>query len=143
MLRLFPIFGKLAFVPGAFTPMAVGAWRMVFAALFLFGIAFAFHGRRAWPARADLGWLALCSFLGVTANMVLYLEGLKRSTATNAGVMMCLIPVFTFAIAASFRQEPFKMARARGLAIALARSVARSSGPNDPISCASTDSETS
>jgi drug/metabolite transporter (DMT)-like permease len=117
---LFPIFGKLAFVPGAFTPMAVGAWRMTFAALFLGIIAFSFHGRRAWPSRADLGWLALCSFLGVTANMVLYLEGLKRSTATNAGVMMCLIPVFTFAIAALFRQEELKLLRVVGLAIALA-----------------------
>jgi drug/metabolite transporter (DMT)-like permease len=117
---LFPIFGKLAFVPGAFTPMAVGAWRMTIAASFLAIIAFALYGRRALPSRADIGWLALCSFLGVTANMVLYLEGLKRSTATNAGLMMCLIPVFTFAIAALFRQEEFKMARAVGLTIALA-----------------------
>jgi drug/metabolite transporter (DMT)-like permease len=117
---LFPIFGKFALVPGAFTPLTVSAWRMVFAALFLGLVAFAFYGRRAWPSRADLGWLAVCSFLGVTANMVLYLEGLKLSTATNAGVMMCLIPVFTFAIAALFRQEVFKLARAAGLMIALA-----------------------
>jgi len=117
---LFPIFGKFAFVPGAFTPMAVGAWRIVIAALFLGLIAFAFHGARAMPTRADIARLALCSFLGVTANMAFYLEGLKRSTATDAGLMMCLIPVFTFAIAAAFRQEEFKLARAIGLAVALA-----------------------
>jgi drug/metabolite transporter (DMT)-like permease len=117
---LFPIFGKLAFVPGAFTPMTVGAWRMTFAALLLGAIAFGVHGRKAWPARADLLRLALYSFLGVTANMALYLEGLKRSTATNAGLMMCLIPVFTFAIAALCRQEEVKLSRAFGLAVALA-----------------------
>jgi drug/metabolite transporter (DMT)-like permease len=117
---LFPIFGKLAFAPGAFTPMGVGAWRMCVGAMFLAAVALVLHGRKFLIPRADIACLAVCSFLGVTANMVLYLEGLKRSTATNAGVMMCLIPVFTFAIAALSRQETLRWTRALGLAIALA-----------------------
>lgn len=116
---LFPIFGKLAFEPGAFTPLAVGSWRMLFGAASLMIVAVAVHGREVWPSPRDLAWLALCSFLGVTANMVLYLEGLQRSTATDAGLVMCLIPVFTFAIAAAVKQETFLPLRAIGLSIAL------------------------
>ena len=36
--------------------------------------------------------------LGVTANMLLYLEGLARSSAIEATLVMCLIPVFTFGL---------------------------------------------
>src|SRR5215203_3128606 len=116
---LFPIFGKLAFEPGAFSPLAISVWRMLFGAISLTLVSVLVYGRRAFPAVRDLPWLALCAFLGVTANMVLYLEGLQRSTATNAGLLMCLIPVFTFGIAALVRQERFSTARAIGLSIAL------------------------
>jgi drug/metabolite transporter (DMT)-like permease len=120
LFALFPVFGKFAFEPGAFTPFSIAAWRIAFGAASLLGVAFAVHGRAALPRARDLLALAACSFLGVTANMVLYLEGLSRSTATNAGLMMCLIPVFTFAIAAGVRQEPFQLARAAGVLVALA-----------------------
>lgn len=119
---LFPIFGKLAFAteqrPG-FAPFAVGAWRMVFAsAVLLAGARLTSPGR--WiPRRADLARLCVCALLGVTVNMTLYLEGLQRSTAVDAGLVMCLIPVFTFAIAASARQEEFRWMRALGLLVAL------------------------
>jgi drug/metabolite transporter (DMT)-like permease len=116
---LIPIFGKWAFAPDAFSPMSLGAWRMASAAVVLAACAFATHGRAALPARGDLGRLVLCSILGVVANMTLYLEGLKRSTATNAGLVMCLIPAFTFAIAALARQERLEVTRAVGLLVAL------------------------
>ena len=74
---LFPIFGKLAFE--AFTPRAVGAWRMAFAGTALGALAFALHGRAAIPRKRDVLHFAACSLLGVTLNMVLYLEGLRRS----------------------------------------------------------------
>lgn len=116
---LFPIFGKLAFEAGAFTPSSITAWRMLFGAASLLAVAFALHGRAALPKLSDLPILLLGSFLGVTANMALYLEGLSRSTATNAGLMMCLIPVYTFAIAAAAKQERFEASRAAGVLVAL------------------------
>jgi drug/metabolite transporter (DMT)-like permease len=116
---LFPIAGKFAFEDGAFTPSSIVAWRIGFGAASLLGVAVLIHGRGALPRARDLPMLALCSFLGVTANMELYLEGLARSTATNAGLMMCLIPVFTFAIAAAMKQEKFQATRAVGVAVAL------------------------
>jgi drug/metabolite transporter (DMT)-like permease len=116
---LFPIFGKLAFENGAFSPLAVGSWRMMFASTTLLVAALVVHARKALPAVRDLPWLAMLSFLGVTANMVLYLEGLQRSTATNAALTVCLIPVFTFAIAAIAKHETFAPMRVVGLSIAL------------------------
>ncbi len=116
---LFPVFGKLAFQPGGFAPLAVAGWRMLFGAGVLLAIAFTLHGRRALPAVGDLPLLLVASLLGVTLNMVLYLEGLARSTPTNAALMMGLIPVFTFAIAASVKQESVSAVRMVGVAIAL------------------------
>jgi len=116
---LFPVFGKLAFQPGGFAPLSVAAWRMVVGAVVLLAIAFAVHGRAAIVRRGDLGILLVASMLGVTLNMVLYLEGLERSTATNAALMMGLIPVFTFAIAAFAGQERFGAWRVVGVVIAL------------------------
>jgi drug/metabolite transporter (DMT)-like permease len=116
----FPIVGKIVFKGGAFTPFSLSAWRIGFGAASLLAAAFLFHGRAAIPKLRDLPMLALCSFLGVTANMALYLEGLSRSTATNAGLMMCLIPVFTFVVAAAARYERFHATRALGVLVALA-----------------------
>lgn len=117
---LFPVFGRVLFEGGAFSPFSIAVWRIAFGAASLLGIAFLLHGRRAIPRPRDLPILLVCSILGVTANMTLYLEGLSRSTATNAGLMMCLIPVFTFAIAAAVGQEVFQVSRALGVLVALA-----------------------
>jgi len=117
---LFPVFGKVLFQDGAFSPFSIAVWRIAFGAATLLAVAFAVHGQRAIPRLGDLPMLLACSILGVTANMTLYLEGLSRSTATNAGLMMCLIPVFTFAIAAAVKQEVFQVSRAVGVLVALA-----------------------
>lgn len=117
---LFPLFGIWAFdVEHGFAPLAVAVWRMAFGGLVLGALAFRVHGRAALPRKGDLPLFALCALLGVVLNQVLFLIGLERSTATNAGLVMCLIPVFTFGIAALARQEPFSPVRGLGLALAL------------------------
>lgn len=117
---LFPVFGKLAFQHGVYTPLAVGVARILFGALSLSVLALALHGRRALPPRHEWRRIALLAVLGVAANMTLYLEGLKRSTAGNATLMICLIPVFTFTIAGVLGHERFGARRIGGLALALA-----------------------
>jgi len=116
---LFPVFSKLAFKPGGFSPAAVGAWRMGFGALVLAALAWAIHGRALLDVRRDLPKLFVASVLGVTANMLLYLEGLARSSANEATLVMCLIPVFTFGIAAAVGQERLRLGRAGGICVAL------------------------
>jgi drug/metabolite transporter (DMT)-like permease len=117
---LFPVSKRWLFEPGAFSPFAVGAWRMLFAAGSLALCASIVHAGRWRIARQDLPRFVACALLGVTVNMSLYLEGLKRSTATEAGLVMCLIPVFTFGIAAFAGQERFRAGRAIGIGVALA-----------------------
>ena len=115
---LFPIFGVLAFT--AFSPLGVGSWRIAGGALILGALTLAAYGREAIPQRRDLPRFAVCGILGVALNQGLFLEGLARSTPMNAGLVMTLIPVFTFAIAASVGQERFSVLRAFGVLVALA-----------------------
>ncbi|HMA40524.1 MAG TPA: DMT family transporter [Gemmatimonadales bacterium] len=117
---LFPVFGTLIFRPGGLTPLGVAVWRLGAGAVLLLLLALAVHGRRVIPARSDLGRFALAAWLGVGLNQAFFLEGLARSTPINATLVMCLIPVFTFGIAAAVRQEPFSGRRLAGVLIALA-----------------------
>lgn len=117
---LFPVFGHVAFRPGGLAPLAVGAWRLAGGAAILGALAAAVHGRRVWPGRADLPRFAAAAFLGVAINQGLFLIGLARSTPTNATLVMCLIPVFTFVLAAAAGQEEFSLPRLAGVIIALA-----------------------
>jgi drug/metabolite transporter (DMT)-like permease len=115
---LFPLFGKLAFVE--FSARAIVAWRIGVGAGALGLITLLVHGRNAWPRREDWPRLVLCSLLGIVVNMVLFLEGLKRSTAINTALLLPLIPVFTAIVAIVLRQERFDRTRAIGMAIAFA-----------------------
>jgi drug/metabolite transporter (DMT)-like permease len=116
---LFPVFGTLIFRPGGLTPLGVAVWRLGAGAALLLLLALAVHGRRAIPARSDLARFVVVGLLGVGLNQAFFLEGLARSTPINATLVMCLIPVFTFGIAAAVRQEPFSARRLAGVLIAL------------------------
>ena len=113
----FPIFGKLALRD--FDPRSVVVWRVVVGSLALLAVAGLRYGRRALPRRADLLRLSICSLLGVALNMVLFLEGLERTTTVNAGFLMPMIPVYTLVLAVAVGQEAFGPRRAAGLALAL------------------------
>jgi drug/metabolite transporter (DMT)-like permease len=95
-------------------------WRILVGSAVLLAVAFLRHGRAAIPRAADLPLLVVCSLLGVAINMVAFLEGLERTTAVEAGLLMPMIPVYTMAIAVAVRQEAFGLRRAAGLAVALA-----------------------
>lgn len=119
---LFPVFGKLAM--SAFEPLAVASLRVATGGLVLGLAAAALHGRAALLARGDVPRLLVCAALGVLANQLLFLEGLQRSTAVHAGLIVCLIPVSTFALAALAGQERFSRRRAIGIAVALSGALA-------------------
>jgi drug/metabolite transporter (DMT)-like permease len=120
---LIPVFGLIAFRPGGFTPRGVSAWRLVAGAALLLPLAFAAHGRAALPRRADFPRFVVAAALGVALNQWLYLEGLSRSTPINAALMMCLIPVFTIALATAAGLEEVRAARILGILIALGGTV--------------------
>lgn len=115
---LFPLFGLTAM--HEFEPFVVAAWRMGFGGVVLMGIALLVHGKRVWVGWRELPHMLLLSFLGVMLNQALFVQGLSRSTSTNAGLVMCLIPVFTFVLAALLRVEALQPVRVVGVLLSLA-----------------------
>lgn len=70
--------------------------------------------------RADIPAILGCSLIGVAANQELFVQGLSRSTATNASVLGSTIPVFTALVAIVLRREPVHPRRLAGIAVAFA-----------------------
>ncbi len=118
---LFAIFGKWAFVD--FSAEAIVGWRIVFGSLALGAAVFLMAGKRALPTKVDIFKLSVLALLGITINMVLFLEGLRRSTAVNSGLIMPMIPVFTFSIALLMRHERFCWSRGIGILLALSATM--------------------
>jgi drug/metabolite transporter (DMT)-like permease len=121
---LSPLFAKWALVrPGGFEPRALLAWRIVFGALFLGGLAAWRHGRLCRPPRAEIGRLAACALLGIVLNMGLYLEGVARASVVHTGLLVVQIPVFTYAVACLAGLERPVARRVLGIVVALAGAV--------------------
>jgi len=117
---LFPVLGLAAMTPEeGFSPWALAVWRIVTGSAALGLLALGLHRKRALVSGPDLARLAVLALLGITLNQGLFLTGLARSTAINAGLLICLIPVFTFLVAALFRLEAFSWRRGSGVVIAL------------------------
>ncbi|HEV7505761.1 MAG TPA: DMT family transporter [Thermoanaerobaculia bacterium] len=100
------------------SPLAMAAIRVGFATPIL--LALAWHRDRVLPGRRDLPVLALLGGLGVFANQVLFITGLKHTTATNAAILMLSVPVFATAAAAALGIERVSAGRLLGIALSIA-----------------------
>jgi drug/metabolite transporter (DMT)-like permease len=117
---LFPLFVHFAVEDGqGFAVRVLAFWRILVGSILFGGCAALIHGRRFLLQRRDLGRFLLCSFLGIAANQLFALEGVARTSATQAGTLMTMIPVFTYAIAMLARQESYRGRRALGIVVAL------------------------
>jgi drug/metabolite transporter (DMT)-like permease len=102
-------------------PPALILARLLVATLVLCAVRFVYSWLRNQHERValrDLPELGLHALFGVTANMLIFIEGLARTTATNAVVIGTMIPVFTVAVAVAARKERATPARVFGLAVA-------------------------
>jgi drug/metabolite transporter (DMT)-like permease len=68
----------------------------------------------------EFGELFLYSVLGISFNMWCFLEGLSRSSATNASIMLVGIPVLTLAFAILLKRERATVRAVTGIALGLA-----------------------
>lgn len=100
------------------SPMALAAIRVGVATPIL--LILAWRRDRLVPSRRDLPALALLGGLGVFANQVLFITGLKYTTATNAAILMLSVPVFTVAAAAALRIERIGAGRLVGILLSVA-----------------------
>ncbi len=111
--------GTLAFGDGGVDPLGLGTWRIGLGALLLGALALSLFGRGVIPAREDLPRVFACAILGVALNQGLFLTGLALSSPMNAGLVLCLIPVFTYGFAVLLGQEALSGRRALGIGLAL------------------------
>ena len=88
-----PVFGKIAM--REMGPFALASFRGVLGALLLSLAARALSGPEPRPSLRDRAHVAFLALLGIVANQVLFITGLKRTTATHATLLVATVPVFT------------------------------------------------
>jgi drug/metabolite transporter (DMT)-like permease len=89
----------------------------------ILGLVLLIRGRRASDTpftRREVGELWVYSVLGVSLNQACFLEGLSRSSATNASIMLVAVPVLTMAFAILLKREKATPLRIAGIATGLA-----------------------
>ena len=102
------------------TPAALVLLRAWGTAIILFCVLGARRtGASVRLSKRDLGLALLYSFLGVSINQICFLNGLMRSTATDASIMQVLIPLFTLGFAVLLRRERLTGRLVLGLALGL------------------------
>jgi drug/metabolite transporter (DMT)-like permease len=109
------VFGKV--VLASMHPLALACLRVGFAAPALMLIAW--RHDRVLPALRDLPNLALLGTLGVFLNQVLFITGLRLTTATNAAILIASIPVFAVGIGALTGLDRVGGRRALGVLLAV------------------------
>jgi len=120
----FGVAGKIALRELA--PRGLIAVRVTLATL-VFLLAWALRGRERIAPRDHLR-IAFYALLGITFNQLLFIEGLKRTSATNAVVLSTSIPVFTVAMALLLRRERATRVKLLGLGIAFAGALTVTGG---------------
>ena len=98
-------------------PLALAGLRVLVATPIL--LLLAWRHDRLMPTRRDLPWLALLGFLGVFANQLLFIFGLRWTTATSAAILMPSIPVFAAAVAIATGVERAEPRRLLGIVLAV------------------------
>jgi drug/metabolite transporter (DMT)-like permease len=116
LFGLFPVAAKKVFPyldPYSILALRVGGAAFCLLVLHLVLVRNPVPIRKEWPR---VLWLAL---LGVVLNMGLFMVGLQKTTALNAVLVICTIPVFTYGIAVLLKREQLGPRRALGIGLAL------------------------
>lgn len=103
-----------------FEPTTLAAVRMLVACGALTVIVAAKRCARLRFTARQWAAMALCAVFMVYANQVLFAEGLLRSRASNAALVMALSPLASALLAAIAFREPLKLQRGLGVALGFA-----------------------
>jgi drug/metabolite transporter (DMT)-like permease len=98
-------------------PLAVAAARAGVGVLVFLGLLLLFQGTRGL-AFDRLRRAAPLGLLGVFANQLLFIEGLKRTTAAHSAILIALLPLYVLVLATLARQERISVRKAAGIAVA-------------------------
>ncbi len=103
-----------------FPPGVLALVRSAGAATVLLALAAARGQARIPDPRRTLPRLVVCAFFGVVVNQLLFLHGLRLTTATASSILVCTIPVFTPVFAWLGGLGPAGGRQAAGIGVALA-----------------------
>ena len=100
-------------------PLAVAAARALGGVVVFLALLMVLDGPRglAWPRLRRTAWLGL---LGVFANQVLFIEGLKRTSAAHSAILISLLPLYVLLLSVAFGQERITLWKGAGLVVAFA-----------------------
>jgi drug/metabolite transporter (DMT)-like permease len=101
-------------------PWALCFWRVTIAALILLPLVRHHYGPMARLVRARGLELLVIGGLGLAITQGLTFVGLNYTSATNAGLIIALMPLITMVLARFLLDEPMGSGQAGGLAIAFA-----------------------
>jgi drug/metabolite transporter (DMT)-like permease len=114
----FSVFGKIAL--REMSPFVLAAFRAFFGALLLGLLARLLAPGEPPLDRQDRWTVLQLSFFGVVANQLLFINGLARTTATNATLLGVTVPLFTLAVASLTGGTLPSLRRLAGIPVALA-----------------------
>jgi drug/metabolite transporter (DMT)-like permease len=110
------------FVLPSISPPGIVFFRVTGAALAFSLIHRLFVRERVTNPR-DLAALAGLAMLGVVLNQLLFLEGVKRTTAINTNILVTTVPAFTLAIALVLGHERATWPKIGGIVLAAAGAI--------------------
>lgn len=105
------------FVLPSISPAGIVFFRVTGAAL-AFALVHALFVRERVTDRRDLATLVGLAMLGVVMNQLLFLEGVKRTTAINTNILVTTVPAFTLTIALALRYERATWSKIGGIVLA-------------------------
>jgi drug/metabolite transporter (DMT)-like permease len=97
-------------------PLGIAAIRIGGAAVAFAAVKWSRTRQRVEPR--DLLRFAGLALLGVVLNQMLFLEGVRRTTAVHTNILITTIPVFTLGLALLMRRERASAAKLTGIALA-------------------------
>lgn len=97
-------------------PLAV-AWVRAASGMLFFGILL--FARSGWRGLSPgLRRAVPLGLLGIFANQILFLTGLKRTSAAHSAILIAMLPVFVLLLSALERFEPISLSKVAGILIA-------------------------
>src|SRR4051812_38155636 len=100
-------------MPFYISPSGIIVIRSVCAAIVFFTIHTLFIKEKF--AKQDFPKIFLCAILGVTANQLLFFEGLNRTSPINASLMMTSIPIIVIITSAIMIKERITFYKVGGI----------------------------
>lgn len=112
-------FTALKFVYRELSPAAVGLTRSIIVMLLFMAYCAVIKQPISYPKKL-VGRLLLQGFLANGVYMVLFLEGIQRTTPAMAAIIMATAPLMTSGLAMGLKLEPFKWQPLYGMFLSLA-----------------------